>query len=236
MEANQCASGIFRSLWGCSTPAWDQSTRVAVEEQRWTQIAEVYQLRTALMRRRSSRRGTGSLPISSPREPSSPPQVFYRTVREQQGAPFHTLGSALTSSRSLCSPFVSKLLCLHAAWRCKPQGIHQWRGDICSGPRFHLQPPCRIHYRMVMAPWPNISTNQAHFQQGFYIMSNAQVFPANYMRPYLIKTDLWSGWITILVRRYFLSWWFTLALYNLHVTLWPAAIFLLETKPKVFIQ
>lgn len=33
--------------------------------------------------------------------------------------------------------------------------------------------PCRIHYTMVMAPWPKISTNQAHFQQGFYIVSNA---------------------------------------------------------------
>ena len=51
--------------------------------------------------------------------------------------------------RALCSPFVSKLF--HAAWRHKPQGIYQWRGDICSGPGFHVQPPCRIHYRMVMA-------------------------------------------------------------------------------------
>lgn len=26
MEVNQQARGIFRSLWGCSAPAWDQST------------------------------------------------------------------------------------------------------------------------------------------------------------------------------------------------------------------
>lgn len=170
MEVNQRASSFFRSLWGCSAPAWDQSTQVAVEGQRGTRITGVYRSHAALTRRHRSRRGAGSLPIGSPGSPRPLLRRFTELCGSSKG-PDLILWAQLWLPQELCV--------LHSS-----QSYSVLPGDtnlkastseevtFALVPVSTLQPPCRIRYRTVTAPGSKFSTTRSRFQQGFYVVSH----------------------------------------------------------------